>query len=73
MAEVEGLRPQNGGSNDAARRTWLARCPPDLPARPRPGDPLEKFKAFILAAYEDGRWCVGWDGGHFARPAGGRQ
>ena len=58
MADVEALRPANGGSNDAARRTWLAKCPADLPARPKPGDPLEKFKQFILAAYEDGRWCV---------------
>jgi len=58
MAEVELLRPSNGGSNNAARRTWLARVPPDFRGRPCPGDPLPKFKEFILAAYENRQWCV---------------
>lgn len=58
MAEVEMLRPANGGSNNAARRTWLARVPADYRGRPCPGDPLPKFKDFILAAYENRQWCV---------------
>jgi hypothetical protein len=55
--EVESLRPPRG-SNDACRQTWLARCPANAPERPREGDPLEKYKAFVHMAYESRRWCV---------------
>ena len=55
-AEVDSLRPRNGGGNDRVRRTWLARCGADAPERPRDADPLDKFKAFVLMAYEQRRW-----------------
>lgn len=55
QAEVDSLRPPRG-SNDLCRQTWLGKLPRDAPERPREGDPLEKFKAFVHAAYESKRW-----------------
>ena len=57
-ADLRGLKPANGGSNDAARRSYLARLPPDSPLRPREGDNLNKYKDFVKMAYEERRWFV---------------
>jgi hypothetical protein len=39
--------------NDVARRTWLARAPPPgVGKRPKEGDDINKFKAFIVDVYE---------------------
>ena len=55
-AEVESLKARSGGGNDACRRSWLARCAPDAPERPRAGDHPDRYKAFVVAAYEERRW-----------------
>jgi hypothetical protein len=56
LAEVEQLKARSGGGNDACRRSWLALCAPGDPARPRDGDHPDRYKAFVVAVYEQRRF-----------------
>ena len=55
--EVDSMRKENGGGNDACRVTWLQKAPPPGSAypggrRPKAGDSLNVHKSFVVDAYE---------------------
>lgn len=57
MEEVLSLTTQQGGGNEIALRTWLARAPPigdRYPGgkRPQKGDKIDIFKQFVIDCYE---------------------
>ena len=61
MEEVQELTPENGGGNEAARRTILANAPEvggkySGGSRPKEGDKIEIYKKFVLDAYEFGKF-----------------
>ena len=66
--ELRGLGGRGGGGNAAARRTYQARLGANDPSRPRNTDDDAKFKAFVVAVYEDKRYW-GEDGGAPAEAA----
>ena len=57
-AEVDSFKPRAGGGNDAARRTWMGRLPPGDVFRPRAGDDMSRFKAFVVRVYEERAYYV---------------
>lgn len=64
--EGEVLQLKTHG-NDYARRTWLARAPPPgTGGRPREGDHIDVFKAFVVDVYERKKYYGDEGGGNAA-------
>lgn len=55
QAEVDKLKPENGGGNDNAKKIWLAKKSAEK-EMPQQGDNLDKFKDFIRKAYEEKKY-----------------
>jgi hypothetical protein len=49
--EIDELKPENGGSNTNCQRVWLSGA--SSFDKPRPGDPQDRIKAYVVKAYID--------------------
>jgi len=61
--EVDSLKEENGGGNNVCRRTWLGNAPAigeryNGGKRPKEGDQLDIFKAFVIDVYERRKFLV---------------